>query len=557
MFGRTYKSLSLLFLVLTISTGQEQIEFVPSPCPRVFIYSYDQLKGLYGSVLVPGRHANAIYLDVELSVGNIVHGYNGHIEIAKSKSEIIQDILNNRPVLFKIFFPVWINIPPKITKILANGNLICFGPAVPFNLVPFISTIHLYYQLRLDDLPRPIPQSFRPNNIFSAESQPSSLDLKGSDSYDYGSKDPPNGYSGNGFTFQDKNHRDHPATEPPFRKNVFFNFHRRPEIHPIPETTSTHRNQPIETFEQSKVPYKLTSTQSPIDTANLVFQQNVYGDFKPQVPKNSINTSKSYQSICGKPITTNTLMINGKDVPRGAFPWLAAIFGVKPAGTYFLCGASLVSDRHVVTAAHCTMKENKILRTSELLVILGKLNIQKWIPSYGEKIIEPESIHIHPDYKDFSSDADIAILVLSGRVEFNEYIRPVCLWSSDSELEKIVGKQGTVVGWGRDENGDLMTAEPKQIQLPVVSQEACLRSSYQFQYITSNRTFCAGLRDGSGPCNGDSGSGFTMKQEERWMLRGLVSTSISDSHARTCDLTNFVVFTDASKFYYWILSIIK
>lgn len=54
------------------------------------------------------------------------------------------------------------------------------------------------------------------------------------------------------------------------------------------------------------------------------------------------------------------------------------------------------------------------------------------------------------------------------------------------------GHAGTVVGWGKDESGVLMTEEPKQTNLPVVSQEKCLASNYQFHYITSNRTFCAG-----------------------------------------------------------------
>lgn len=56
----------------------------------------------------------------------------------------------------------------------------------------------------------------------------------------------------------------------------------------------------------------------------------------------------------------------------------------------------------------------------------------------------------------------------------------------------VLGQYGTVVGWGKDENGNLMTADPRQATLPVVSHEQCLSSSYQFQYVTSNRTFCAG-----------------------------------------------------------------
>lgn len=108
-------------------------------------------------------------------------------------------------------------------------------------------------------------------------------------------------------------------------------------------------------------------------------------------------------------------------------------------------------------------------------------------------MIEAEKIIIHPDYIPMTSDADIAIVILSQVVQFSKYIRPICLWSEESDtLNRIVGDKGKVVGWGKDEKGDLMTAEPKQITLPVVSQEECLWSSETFKFITSNRTFCAG-----------------------------------------------------------------
>lgn len=167
-------------------------------------------------------------------------------------------------------------------------------------------------------------------------------------------------------------------------------------------------------------------------------------------------------------------------------------------------------DRLIVSAAHCVRSQRQNLLPSEVLVILGKLNLQRWVPSNNEKIIEPESILVHPNYEPLNSDADIAVIVMSEEVHFSKFIRPVCLWTGSNDLESVVGKKvllidrtillynffsgkwGTIVGWGKDGNGYLMTAEPKQTTQPIVSQEQCLSSSYQFQYITSNRTFCAG-----------------------------------------------------------------
>ena len=61
---------------------------------------------------------------------------------------------------------------------------------------------------------------------------------------------------------------------------------------------------------------------------------------------------------------------------------------------------------------------------------------------------------IHPDWNTqvASFDGDIAILVAATTIEYNPYVIPVCLWNNDVDLNKIVNKKGSVVGWGRTED---------------------------------------------------------------------------------------------------------
>lgn len=55
----------------------------------------------------------------------------------------------------------------------------------------------------------------------------------------------------------------------------------------------------------------------------------------------------------------------------------------------------------------------------------------------------------HPDYKAPSKYNDIALLKLDPRVEFNEFIRPACLYTSDTfEVTKTVA-----TGWGKIDYG--------------------------------------------------------------------------------------------------------
>lgn len=115
---------------------------------------------------------------------------------------------------------------------------------------------------------------------------------------------------------------------------------------------------------------------------------------------------------------------------------------------------------------------------------------------------------IHPDwdYNVETYDADIAIAVLSRTIDYNKFVKPICLWTSSVGHQDLEGNNGIVAGWGKTERDAISTSEPKWSEIPVVTDNMCLRSDNTFRTLTSERTFCAGDRTGkTGPCNGDSG----------------------------------------------------
>lgn len=252
------------------------------------------------------------------------------------------------------------------------------------------------------------------------------------------------------------------------------------------------------------------------------------------------------------------MVVGGEPVKRGAWPWLVAVYLKGASGLLFNCGGNLISAMTVVTAAHCLRTSKRTYQPNEIVLFLGRNNILERTEA-GAKAVQVKEIFIHSDYmsKDTSYDADIAVLIMRRRVKFNEFIRPICLWSDVDSLSSIEGQLGTVVGWGKDGMGNTLTHEPKKITIPVVSEAECLRSSDTYRYITSERTFCAGGRDGTGPCNGDSGGGMSFKRNNRWMLRGIVSAALADPIENTCNLDEFVVFTDVAKFVSWIKSYMR
>ncbi|XP_059621351.1 serine protease gd-like isoform X2 [Phlebotomus argentipes] len=262
---------------------------------------------------------------------------------------------------------------------------------------------------------------------------------------------------------------------------------------------------------------------------------------------------------CGKVDLSNIyvpLVLEGTTIQRGTWPWLVSVYSYSKLRLGFRCGATLVSRKLVVTAAHCFFDIYKRrVKTEDVIVILGQYNLKRPHDT-GSEIVYPDSVNIHPNYgKRNSIDSDIAVVVLTEAIRFTTYIRPACLWNETESKESIVGHKGFSAGWGRDENGNFFTELPKQIEIPVVSDEECLRSHEAFPKITSEVTFCAGWRNGSeGPCNGDSGGPLIFDREGRWTLRGVVSTSLSTDGSNTCNLNEYVVFTDVAKFRQWIIS---
>ena len=64
----------------------------------------------------------------------------------------------------------------------------------------------------------------------------------------------------------------------------------------------------------------------------------------------------------------------------------------------------------------------------------------------GEQTFTIDGIVIHPDYDMSASRNDIAVLMLSGDVSFDDYAYPICL---PEQNEKIAtGSSCFVSGWG-------------------------------------------------------------------------------------------------------------
>lgn len=84
-------------------------------------------------------------------------------------------------------------------------------------------------------------------------------------------------------------------------------------------------------------------------------------------------------------------ILKGVPVDDGVYPHMAAI-AINSIGTIrFRCGGSLISSRHVLTAAHCVNDVNE----PPVYVRLGTVNIEKLNDYYQDVNIRVSSGHYH------------------------------------------------------------------------------------------------------------------------------------------------------------------
>ncbi|KAM8969191.1 transmembrane protease serine 11B-like protein [Sarcophilus harrisii] len=199
----------------------------------------------------------------------------------------------------------------------------------------------------------------------------------------------------------------------------------------------------------------------------------------------------------------------GSAAQEGEWPWQASL---KVKDRHY-CGATLISNRWLVTAAHC-FKEHK--------------NISEWTVSFGTVVKPPymknriKYFIVHENYNPRAHHDDIAVVLLAEPVPFTNNVHRVCLPEATQNFPP--GSDVVVTGWGAlSKDGEF----PKLLQkapVKIIDTEICNSKDSYFGLI-SDTMLCAGYIEGHiDACQGDSGGPLVHPNSRKiWFLVGIVS----------------------------------
>jgi len=238
--------------------------------------------------------------------------------------------------------------------------------------------------------------------------------------------------------------------------------------------------------------------------------------FKNTLPAHQADQLSNW--ACGRTQITNRFarIMGGQDAVPHSYPWMVSL-AKRSLNNLHLCGGVLITQRHVLTAAHCLEDFDGIM---DVNIIAGThYSTDKRSPA---PII---AMTIHPQYNPETFANDVAIITLRSPLPENDpRIGTVCLPPDDMPGKSYppIKSSGVAIGWGSTYFGGNPSTTLKQVVLPVLEPTKWPCNIY---VTYTQGQICAGeLSGGADTCQADSGGPLMLENSDsRWEVIGITS----------------------------------
>ncbi|XP_017782890.1 PREDICTED: trypsin-7-like [Nicrophorus vespilloides] len=196
-------------------------------------------------------------------------------------------------------------------------------------------------------------------------------------------------------------------------------------------------------------------------------------------------------------------IVGGEDVNIEDYPYQLSLLYY---GSH-ICGASIISEKFAVTAAHCTDGSS----AKDLSVRAGSS-----IKGSGGVVVQVKTVYQNPQYDAWNIDYDITVLELAESLSLGSGINTIPL---PKFLQPVpAGAEAVCSGWGALKEGGSSPSQLQAVKVNIVDNEEC-QEAYGSNPVT-DRMICAAVPGGGkDACQGDSGGPLVVNGE----LVGVVS----------------------------------
>ncbi|CAG5085951.1 Oidioi.mRNA.OKI2018_I69.PAR.g11060.t1.cds [Oikopleura dioica] len=210
------------------------------------------------------------------------------------------------------------------------------------------------------------------------------------------------------------------------------------------------------------------------------------------------------------------------------YPWQVSMHS---AATGHQCGASLITTRWLLTAAHCRKASDDPADWKAFFGIKYQPSVESCASGHWRAI--NAIVYKHPQWNEDTYQNDIALMRMTQDVQWTDKIMPICIGSAFTS-EITGGSRVHVSGFGDTQNRDTDNGEEFQssqvlnsVEVEYIAQDTC-QDWYGEDHTMLDDQLCAGLESGGkDSCVADSGGPLVSAKQINgdvvWFQLGIVS----------------------------------